>query len=141
MTGSILPFILNLHMKKKYFLLILISILMFILLRIPYRNFIYLNEIFDFYIADTSPNFMAIFLYVFFYKWKYRDQFSTLYLISVSFGASIFYEVVIQQILTLQTFDKLDIVASFFGSVLCFFICLKIENKNIKEELKFKFIE
>jgi|AntRauMFilla1563_2_1112583.scaffolds.fasta_scaffold05571_2 hypothetical protein len=126
-------------MKRKYFILLLVTIFLFVILRFPYRNFIYSKDIYDFYIASTAPNFLATFFYVFYYKYKNHDHYSTFFLVCVSLTGLFFYEGVIQQLLFFQTFDIYDLIASFLGSVVCFFTCLKIENKKLLEELKFRY--
>ena len=107
-------------------------------MRFPYREFIYSNKIFDFYIADTSPNFFVIFIYVFFYKWRNPEKQTSFFLILGALGGSILYEFVIQPLTSIQTVDNKDIIASIFGSIICAIISMKIEKQNLVEFLNFK---
>ena len=112
-------------MKKKYLILFIITLVIFTLFRIPYRNYIYKNHIFDFHIADTAPNFFAVFLFVFLKK-SGKESHNNLLLIFCSFLVMVLYEYFIQKYMGL-TIDPLDIIASFFGCLLVFFICKKID--------------
>lgn len=126
-------------MKKKYFLLFLFSVVLFILLRFPYREYIYSLGFFDYYIADTSPNFIAIFIYVFYYRWRSSIKESSLFLILGGLGGLIFYEVIIQPLTLIQTFDERDIIASVFGSITCSIICMKVDDQKLLDFLKLKY--
>ncbi|MFC0264612.1 hypothetical protein [Fontibacter flavus] len=122
-------------MKKNYLSLFLLSILIFVLFRFPYRTFIYSEGIFDFYVADTSPNFLSVFVYVFYHKWRFANHRSSIFLILSILLGLIFYEIVFQRFISIQTFDFKDLIASFLGSVICFFVCLKFENRKFKDEV------
>jgi hypothetical protein len=126
-------------MKIKYFILFLFSVILFILLRFPYRNYIYSNGFFDCYIADTFPNLIFTFIYVFYHKWRHPNKESSLFLILGALGGLIFYEVVIQPLISIQTFDKKDIVASALGSIICSVICMKVEGQKLCDFLKLKY--
>lgn len=126
-------------MQKKYLLLFLLSAVLFLLLRFPYREFVYSHQVFDYYIADTSPNLFALLLYVFYHKWRHPNKESSLFLILGALGGLIFYEVVIQPMILIQTFDEKDIVASALGSIICSVICMKVEDQKLGDFLKLKY--
>ncbi|MCL7752476.1 hypothetical protein [Polaribacter sp. Z022] len=116
-------------MKKKYFILFLIAIALFLFFRLPYRNYIYSNNFFDFYIADTSPNFFTVFLFVFLKKSQKKNH-KNLQLCFFTFFGLILYEFFIQtKIYRGATIDNLDVIASLIAAVLCYFVCEKIDRK------------
>jgi putative effector of murein hydrolase len=123
-------------MKKKYFILFLFSVVLFVLLRFPYRHYIYSNEVFDYYIADTSPNFIVLLIYVFYYKWRSSIKESSLFLILGGLIGLIFYEVIIQPLTSIQRLDEKDIIASILGSIICSIICIKVEDQKLLDFLK-----
>jgi len=101
----------------------------------PYRNYIYSNNINDFYIADTAPNFIAVFLFIFFKKWQNKNFtiFKTNFTANVVLAASsflgmLFYELFIQKYFAYAVVDINDIYASLLASVIGFFIIQKIDN-------------
>jgi len=119
-------------MKTNYYYLILflLSLFIFILFRIPYRQYIYSNSIFDFYIADTAPNFIAVFLFVFLKKWQKKNIPNKLLTISTFLGLT-FYELFIQtHVYKGAVIDRLDILATFIASIIAYFICQYIDTKN-----------
>lgn len=124
--------------KKVYFRPLVIVIILFLILRFPYRNYIYNNQIFDFYIADTSPNFLAIFMCVFFERMTSKHNDGLLMICLIILGAILTYEIIIQPYLFAQTYDSKDIIASFLSLPICFFICKKIENLDMTDALAFK---
>ncbi len=106
---------------------------LFFCFRIVYRPFIYSNNLFDFYIADTAPNFFPVLAFVFFKK--YKDVSINTYLASLgALIGLIIYEFFIQQYIYNSTFDWNDIIASLLASVLAITICFLIENKNKTRE-------
>ena len=122
-----------LKMKKKYLLLSIISIILFLYFRILYRPFIYKNNFFDFYVADTAPNFFPVLVFVFFKK--YQDTSINTYIVSsAAFIGLTIYEFFIQHHIYTSTFDWKDIFASLLASILAIIICFIIEIKNINIE-------
>jgi len=123
-------------MKNKIYLKpLLITVVLFLLFRLPYRSYIYTNHIYDFYIADTAPNFFAVFLFVFLKKWQNTDSklFKNNYtlnivLIIASFLSMVFYELFIQKYFTNAIIDIKDIYASLFASVVAFVVIQKMDN-------------
>ncbi|WP_445710294.1 hypothetical protein [Flavobacterium sp.] len=113
-------------MKKKHLILCVISVLLFVFFRLIYRPYIYGNSLYDFYIADTAPNFFSLFAFVFYKKYK-EDNNSTLVLCLGALLGLIIYEVFIQEHVYNAVLDWKDIFASFLASVLAFCICNKIE--------------
>ena len=120
----------NLNLKQKYLILMSVSILIFMVLRIPYRNYIYDNHLWDFYIADTSPNFFAVLMFVFYKKWKSTTSDSLLISSGAFFGLLI-YEYLIQIHIYDATIDHLDVIASLFGAVTAYSICRLLNNTHL----------
>ena len=120
--------------KNKYLISLLISILLFIILRLPYRDYIYNNNLYDFHIADTAPNFFAILMFIFLNKWENNNNSNIKLAISSFFGLTI-YEFFIQQHIYNATIDYLDVLASFVAAILAYFICQKI-NRLDKNRIK-----
>jgi hypothetical protein len=126
-------------MKRKIYIIpLLLTGVLFLVLRFPYRDYIYRNEISDFNIADTSPNFLSAFLIIFLERLfsKYND--GLLFVCTYAFLSLIIYEVALQPFLFAQTFDIYDIFASGLGTFICFWICVKLENLNIREAMNMK---
>ena len=113
---------------KKYLILFIITLLVFLFFRLPYRNFIYSNNIFDFFIADTAPNFLTIYLFVFFKK-SQKIKHNNLMLVVFSFLGLTIYEFFLQtHIYKGARIDLLDILASLIASITVYFICEKIDE-------------
>lgn len=113
---------------KKYIVLFTVTLLIFLFFRLPYRNYIYSNNIFDFFIADTAPNFLTIYLFVFFKKSQKQPQ-NNLVLVVFSFLGLTIYELFLQtHIYKGARIDLLDILASFIASITVYFICEKIDK-------------
>lgn len=107
---------------------------LFFYFRIIYRPYIYKNDIFDFFIADTAPNFFPVLVFVFFKKFK--DISINTYLVSSgAFIGLTLYEFFIQQYIYNSTFDWNDIIASLIASFLAVIICFLIEKKQRTENL------
>lgn len=116
------------RMKIIYFVLLLSSIILFLIFRLPYRQYVYGNNIYDFHFADVAPNFFSVFMFVFFHKFISDEVTNKVICISTFFGL-VFYEIYIQQYIYDATLDVLDILASFIGAFLCYKICNRIDNK------------
>jgi len=114
--------------RNPYLLATILSVLIFFIFRIPYRNYIYLNKINDFYIADVAPNFLGVFVLVYYYKWTAKDNLNSLFICSAVFVGLSFYEIFIQKFMISQTIDFLDVIASLLGSICCYFSCVLIDK-------------
>ncbi len=116
---------------KKYLVFFIVTLLIFLFFRLPYRNYIYSNDIFDFFIADTAPNFLTIYLFVFLKK-SQKIKYNNLVLIIFSFLGLVIYELFIQvHIYKGARIDLLDILASLIASISVYFICEKIDEIGI----------
>jgi putative effector of murein hydrolase len=114
--------------RNPYLLATILSVLIFFIFRIPYRNYIYLNKINDFFIADVAPNFLGVFVLVYYYKWTAKDNLNSLFICSAVFVGLSFYEIFIQKFMISQTIDFLDVIASLLGSICCYFSCVLIDK-------------
>ena len=118
--------------ESKYVWLILIALtIIAILFKSVYRQYITENKINDFGIADTSPNFFAGLIIMFFYftqnvydKNKFRKS-AFLALVGL-----IGYELVQGNFLSYRTFDYKDIFASIIGVIFGYFLCLKLRQNT-----------
>lgn len=121
--------------KNIYFNLFAVTILIFLFFRLPYRDHIYHNNIFDFYIADTSPNFFAVFLLVFYRKWQ-NEELKNITLCVLTFIILCLYELFIQKYMSLATIDYRDLVASFIGTILAYFVIQKIDKMRLSKNIE-----
>ncbi|KEO72011.1 hypothetical protein EL17_19020 [Anditalea andensis] len=55
-------------LKAIYAILFLINPGLFLVFRLPYQQYIYENNVYDFHFADVAPNFFSVFMVVFFHK-------------------------------------------------------------------------
>lgn len=117
--------------RQIYLIMLIISSLLFIFFRLPYRNYIYENKIFDFHIADSSPNFFAVFMFVFYKKLSPRKLRNTT-ICSASFLGLSVYEIFIQQHIYKATFDINDIIASAIASLIAYLICMQLDKQEEK---------
>lgn len=116
-------------LKRKYLLLFIANAIIFLVMRLPYRKFIYQNGHWDFHIADTAPNFLAVLLFVF-YKKHRGSVHSNQLLVSGAFLGLLLYELVIQTQIYDATIDVLDIIASLAGSLFALLVCSYLDNRN-----------
>lgn len=112
--------------KKLDLLLIIISILG-LFFKFFYREIIYKFNIFDFYIADSSPNFFfSMFVPCILVKIKFNSD-KPINIKSLTFFSMLgilMYE--IEQNFSNMTFDYNDILATLLGSIGIYFILKKI---------------
>lgn len=118
--------------RKIYLIPLFFIIILFIILRFPYRDYVYKNQLFDFYIADTFPNFLGVFLCVFLERMTSKHNDGLLFVCTIIFLALVLYEICIQPYLFAQTYDFKDLVATFIGYIACIIVCAKMENLNLK---------
>lgn len=116
-------------MNKKFLTVALISCLLGFIAKIPYRNFIYNHNIFDFGLSDSLPNFLyiigIIFIGICFIKNK-TDKVIIKLIIFMTLGL-LFYE--FEQIYSDMVFDLKDVLATVLGSLLSFFLYKHILKK------------
>jgi len=118
-------------MRNIYTILFVITSLLFIVFRFPYRTFIYRYDLFDFYIADTSPNFLAVLMFVFFKK-RQKNKHNNFQICFFSFVGLVIYEFFIQiHIYPGATIDLLDVISSLLASVISYFICNYFDSKIV----------
>ena len=103
-----------------YVLLFFIALILGLLSKLVYRDFIYSNNLNDFGLADSLPNFFAVFGIAFasltFHKNKINNISFWFFINSAS--SMIAYE--ITQIFFGGVFDVKDIIASIVGSIFAF---------------------
>lgn len=117
--------------KEIYFLIFSFCALAFLFFRLPYRSYIYSHHLFDFYIADTAPNFWAVPAFVFFKKWR-KSKHSNALLCTSAFLGMVVYEYFLQSFFYDATIDHLDALASFFGTVVSYFVSEKADQTHAK---------
>lgn len=119
--------------ESKYVWVIIIALtIIAILFKSIYRQYITENHIQDFGISDTSPNFFAGLIIMFYYFTQ--NIYNKNKFIKNAFFALvglIGYELVQGNVLTYRTFDFSDIVASIIGVILGYFICIELNNRTI----------
>jgi branched-subunit amino acid transport protein len=123
-------------MKRKIYITpIIITSLIFLILRFPYRTLIYEQSIFDYYIADTAPNFLAALLLIFIKRISSKYEDGLLFIALAALAGLIAYEVLIQPYLSPQMYDVKDIIASIIGTIIGFLIAMKLENLTFAKAL------
>jgi len=86
------------------------------------------NGTFDFYIADTSPNFFATFIFVFYCKWR-NYKLNNFVICLLVFIGLLFHELVTQRFLLLSVIDINDIIASAIAAFIAYVIVQKIDSR------------
>ena len=115
--------------KYLWMVLILLSIIA-IIFKSSYRQYIYANQINDFGIADSSPNFFAALIIVFFYFSQYQNitlRKHALYTVVGLVG----YELIQGSLFKNNVFDYKDIIASVLGAFIGFLIRLKFKSGSV----------
>lgn len=118
--------------ESKYVWLIIISLtIIAILFKSVYRQYIKENNISDFGISDTSPNFFAgqIIVFVYFTQSVYEKNNFIKYSFFTLVGL-IGYELIQGNFLAYRTFDFDDIIASIIGVILGYFLCIELNNRT-----------
>ena len=113
--------------NRIYLKLLGISGIVFLILRLPYRSYIYEHGLFDFYIADTAPNFLTVFMFVFL-KRSLSNQESALLLSTMS-GVGILVHEFIQG-KTILFFDWRDVIATVIAALLVYPCIVYLDRKN-----------
>jgi len=104
--------------------------LLFLFFRFPYRSYIYAHNVFDFYIADCAPNFLAVFLYIFLRRSSTNED-NPYLLVTMSGVALIIYELV--QGKSILFYDPKDIVATLLA-VFIAGVSIKWLDKTLGEQ-------
>ena len=112
--------------KYLWMLIILLSIIALIF-KSTYRQYIYANQINDYGIADSSPNFFAGLIIVLLYF--VQDHKTTLqkHALFAALGL-VGYELIQGSVFKNNVFDYKDIIASILGAVIGYFICSKLKT-------------
>ena len=114
-----------------YLKLLGISGILFLLSRLPYRTYIYEHGLFDFYIADTAPNFLTVFMFVFLRR-SLSNQESALMLSTMSGVGVLVYEFI--QGKTILFFDWRDVMATVIAALLVYPCIVYLDRKNAQTE-------
>lgn len=103
--------------NRTYFGFFGIIGLLFLFFRFPYRNYIYQHDFFDFYIADTAPNFFTVFMFVFLRR-SLSKQESAILLATMAGAGVLVYEFIQGQ--TVLFFDWKDVCATVLATLLVY---------------------
>lgn len=110
---------------KYLWLVIILLCIIAILFKSIYREYIYSNEINDFGVADSSPNFFAGLIVVLFYYVSYQKVSLKVHALFVAIGL-IGYELIQGSVFKSNVFDYKDILASIIGVTIGYLICSRI---------------
>lgn len=116
--------------KYLWAIIVLLSIIAIVLKSI-YRQYVYANHIHDYGIADSSPNFFAGLIIVFFYFTQYQKTTLKTHAIFTVVGL-IGYELIQGSIFKNNVFDYKDIIASILGALIGYLICSKFKSEQQK---------
>lgn len=109
--------------------IVIVPLILAIVLKSVYRNYVYTAKFNDFGFADTSPNFFAALIIVISYLlWNQYDRRKFLNWTALTVLGLISYEV-IQNFESGRTFDWFDLSATLVGAVAGFFIT-KLQSRN-----------
>ncbi|OFI07637.1 VanZ like family protein [Clostridium acetireducens DSM 10703] len=128
--------------KKIYLIIAVINTILGFISKSSYRNYIYNNNINDFGIADSAPNFFYIIGAVFFilYVSQKIDKKAIKSTILACSAGTLIYE--LEQYYTSMTFDIKDIIATILGAIICYYICEYLNKKyNLECEDRLKNME
>lgn len=117
--------------NRIYLRLLGISGIVFLILRLPYRSYIYEHDIFDFYIADTAPNFLTVFMAVFLRR-SHSSEESALMLATMSGLGVLVYEFI--QGKTILFFDWRDAMVTVIAALLVYPCIVYLDRKNAQTE-------
>jgi hypothetical protein len=123
-----------LQTKYLWITIIVLSIIA-IAFKSAYRQYIYANKINDYGIADSSPNFFAGLIIVFFYFTQYQKLTLKKYAIFTVVGL-VGYELIQGSIFKHNFFDYKDIFASLFGAFIGYLIGSKFKSGPIFNDLE-----
>lgn len=112
--------------KYLWVVMVLLAIIA-VLFKSIYRQYVYSNQINDFGIADSSPNFFAGLIIVFFYYIQYQKVSLKVHALFGAIGL-VGYELVQGSVFKNNVFDYKDILASIIGVVVGYLICSKFKT-------------
>jgi len=124
-------------MKKIYFALWILFLIITILIGNVYRPFIYENNIYDYGFADMGYNIIAV-LNVSLLSWIGFYRFTKFKIVDILIHTAVylFFEVMSFFFNFIGTFDIKDCFALIFGSVLTFFLLYIVEKNRFIKEIK-----
>ena len=111
--------------KFLWLTIILLSIIA-ILLKSTYRQYVYANQINDFGIADSSPNFFAGLIILLLYYTQTQKMSLKKYALFAIIGL-VGYELIQGSVFKNNFFDYKDIVASILGVGIGYFVSIKLK--------------
>lgn len=121
----------NSFSKTKYlWLTIVVLSIIAIILKSTYRQYVYANQINDFGVADSSPNFFAGLITVLLYFTQNQKMSLKKYTLFAIIGL-VGYELIQGNIFKNIFFDYKDIFASIFGVGVGYFAGLKLKTNPI----------
>lgn len=123
-------------MKYKYILTIIITYLIGLCISVPYRNYIFLNNIDDFGLASMGSSLVSIILLCnisWVMKWKLsRNKVLDIIIITLMY---IIVEISSFAIPIIGTFDYFDIIALMISALLTFCISLMLDFTSTVKDL------
>ncbi len=120
----------SLSQTKYLWIVILLLSIIAIVLKSTYRQYIYANKINDYGIADSSPNFFAGLILVFFYFTQQQKINLKIHAIFTVVGL-VGYELIQGNVFKHNYFDYKDILASILGGVIGYIIGSKYKSGPI----------
>lgn len=121
----------NSFSKTKYlWLTIVVLSIIAIILKSTYRQYVYANQINDFGVADSSPNFFAGLITVLLYFTQNQKMSLKKYTLFAIIGL-VGYELIQGSVFKNNFFDYKDIFASIFGVGVGYFAGLKLKTNPI----------
>ncbi len=119
--------------KYVWVTIILLSIIA-IIFKSSYRQYIYANQIKDYGVADSSPNFFAALIIVFLYFTQYEKLTLKKYVVYTAVGL-VGYELIQGSVFKHNVFDFKDIIASILGAFIGYLIGAKIKSGPVFNDL------
>lgn len=121
---------------KKVYLLLIMNIVISILFVNIYRTYIFVNQIFDFHIADSLLNLIAVIVFsniIFIVDKKdlYKNKLTECVTIISPVLGLLIYEFS-QNYLNIGTFDTYDIIFTLIGGIIAYFIKISYYDNVVK---------
>lgn len=116
-------------MNNKFLIVGIFSTVLGFIAKLPYRKFIYKNNIFDFGLADSLPSFLYIVGIIFIvlsYSKNVNGQKVTKSILLMTSGA-LLYE--FEQLFSNMSFDVKDVIATILGGMFSLALYKFIEKK------------
>lgn len=115
--------------KKIYLVIAISTTVCGFIFKLGYRSYIYKNNINDFGIADSAPNFFYTVGIIFFmlYIQKKIEMKATRNIILATTAGVLTYE--LEQNFTSMIFDVKDVIATIIGTIICYLICRYLNDR------------